>query len=92
MQFITACIEQASDDMPEVRLTEGMATQIELPSSGRVQSVATGNPALVSADRTDNVVNLVPKEGSGETNLIIRSMDEDGHVKIYQYRLIVQAR
>src|ERR1700681_4370041 len=85
-------IVRASADMPEVRLTEGMATQIELPSSGRVQSVTTGNPALVVAERTDNVVNLVPKEGSGETNLIIRSIDEDGDVKVYQYRVIVQAR
>ncbi len=81
-------IIQASSDMPDVRLTPGMATQVEMPA-GRVQSVVVGNPSLVTAERADNVVNLVPKEGSGETNLIIRATDDDGEVKAYQYRIIV---
>jgi type IV secretory pathway VirB9-like protein len=83
-------IVQASSDMQEVRLTSGMATQIEMPDSMRVQSVVTGNPNLVTAERADNVVNLVPKEGSGETNLIVRATDSDGDTKVYQYRVIVQ--
>ncbi len=67
---------QVSGDMPEIRLTSGMATQIELPEEGHVQSVVTGNPALVTAERSYNVVNLIPKAGSGETlNLIIRFPD-----------------
>ncbi len=85
----TPRIIQATSNMPDVRLTPGMATQVEMPA-GRVQSVVVGNPSLVTADRADNVVNLVPKEGSGETNLIIRSADNDGDIKVYQYRVIVQ--
>lgn len=81
---------QASADAPEVRLTTGMATQIEMPNSNHVQSIVVGNPALLTAERADNVVNLVPKEGTGETNLIVRSTDEDGDTKVYQYRVIVQ--
>lgn len=84
-------IVQASIGMPEVRLTQGMATQIEMPSQARVQSVVVGNPSLVSADRTDDIVNLTPKTGSGETNLIVRTIDEDNEVKVYQYRVIVSA-
>ena len=85
-------VVQVSSDMPSVHLTSGMATQIEMPKDQRVQSVVTGNPALVTAEPADNVVNLVPKEGSGETNLIVRAVDEDGHSKVYQYRLTVQGR
>jgi len=83
---------QASADMPEIRLTEGMATQIEMPESGHVQSVVTGNPALVTAERSYNVVNLTPKAGTGETNLIIRFLDDSGDTKVYQYRVVVQER
>ena len=86
----TPRIVQATADMPEVRLRAGMATQIEMPGGGRVQSVTVGNPALVTADRTDNIVNLIPKDGTGETNLIVREMDDSGRAKIYQYRVIVQ--
>ena len=63
---LTACaadgpkIIQPSADMTDLRLRGGMATQIELPSSERVQSVVTGNPSLVIADKADNIVNLVP--------------------------------
>ena len=95
---MTACasdkphVVQASSDASELRLTGGMATQIEMPDGERVQSVVTGNPALVTAERAGDVVNLIPKEGSGETNLIVRAIDEDGSSKVYQYRLIVQGR
>ncbi len=83
-------IVQATADMQEIRLTPGMATQVELPDSMHVKSVVTGNPALVTAERADNIVSLVPKAGAGETNLIVRSVDDDGDAKVYQYRLIVQ--
>ena len=83
-------IIQATSDMQQVHLTNGMATQIEMPDSGRVQSVTVGNPNLVTADHVDNVVNLVPKDGSGETNLIVRS-EQDGKTEVYQYRVVVQA-
>ncbi len=82
-------IVQATKDMPEVDLTPGMATQIELPDATHVKSVVTGNPALVTAERTDNLVNLVPKAGAGTTNLIVRSVDDDGDTKLYQYRIVV---
>ncbi len=86
-------VVQAQADLPEVRLIGGMATQIEMPDSERVQSLVTGNPGLVTAERTEGVVNLIPKEGaSGETNLIVRAVDEDGHPEVYQYRLIVEQR
>ncbi len=82
---------QASSDSPSVRLTSGMATQIEMPSSEHVQSVITGNPGMVIAEAADNVVNLIPKgESSGETNVIVRTTDEDGQSKVYQYRVTVQ--
>jgi hypothetical protein len=86
-------VVQATAGAEDVHLTGGMATQIEMPSDQRVQSVVTGNPALVSADQGGNVVNLVPKEGaSGETNLIVRTLDDEGDSKVYQYRLDVQPR
>lgn len=85
-------IIQASGSMPDIRVTVGMATQVEMPNAGRVQSVAVGDPSLVSAERDADVVSLVAKGGVGETNLIIRSREEDGDIKIYQYRIIVQGR
>jgi hypothetical protein len=85
-------IVQATANMDQVRLTSGMATQIEMPNSGRVQSVVTGNPSLVTADHVDNIVNLVPKEGAGETNLIVRAVDDSGDSTVYQYRIIVQGQ
>jgi len=85
-------IIQATGDLTPIRLTPGMATQIELPDNNRVQSVIAGNPSLITADHTDNVVNLLPKEGSGETNLIVRGQNSSGEVEIYQYRVIVQGR
>ncbi len=94
--ILTACssstprIIQTSSSTQEVRLTSGMATQIELPEDTRVQSVVSGNPSLVTAEQTANVVNLIAKGSSGDTNLIIRAIDEDGHIKVHQYRVTVQ--
>jgi hypothetical protein len=94
---LTACsssaprVVQTSSGTPEVRLQTGLATQIEMPESRRVQSVVAGNPSLVTAEQAGNVVNLIAK-GAGETNLIIRAADEDGGVKVYQYRVIIQER
>jgi hypothetical protein len=82
-------VVQASTSAPEVHLTNGMATQIEVPEGSHVQSVVVGSPNLVSAERADNVVNLVPKGGTGQTNLIIRAYDEDRRSQVYQYRVIV---
>lgn len=95
---LTACgtgkpkIIQATSGMPDVHITTGMATQIEMPDSGRVQSVIVGDPALLTADQAGDVVNLVAKGSSGETNLIIRSKDDDGDVNVYQYRVYVESR
>jgi len=74
-----------------VRLTVGLATQIELPEDMRAQSVVAGNPAMLTAEQSANVVNLIAKS-AGETNLIIRAVDEDSKAKVYQYRVIVQER
>jgi type IV secretory pathway VirB9-like protein len=84
---------QPSTDMKDIHLTGGMATQIEMPAGERVQSVVTGNPSLVIADKADNIVNLVPTEKSGETNLIVRTVNRNGgDSKVYQYRVIVQGQ
>lgn len=85
-------IIQATTDMPDIRVTVGMATQVEMPKAGRVQSVAIGNPALVTAEQSSDVVSLIAKGGEGETNLIIRARDDEGDIKIYQYRIVVQAQ
>jgi len=86
-------VVQTSPSATEIRLTAGLATQIELPESDRVQSVVIGKPSLVSADQSGSVVNLTAKEGgSGETNIIVRAIDDDGRAQTFQYRLIVQAQ
>ncbi|MDD5586563.1 MAG: pilus assembly protein N-terminal domain-containing protein [Alphaproteobacteria bacterium] len=87
----TPRIIQTTSGVPEVRLTVGRATQIEMPEDVRVQSVASGNPSLVTAENSGDVVSLVAK-GPGETNLIIRARDDDNDVKVYQYRVTVQER
>jgi hypothetical protein len=84
-------IIQASTGLEEVRLTQGMATQIEMPNEGHVQSVVTGNPELVTAERSFNVVNLIPKL-PGETNVIVRFVDDGGDVKVFQYRVTIAER
>ena len=85
-------IIQATSNMPDIRVTVGMATQIEMPDAGRVQSIAVGDPALVTAEQATDVVSLIAKGGTGETNLIIRSRDDDNELHIYQYRIIIQPR
>lgn len=82
-------IIQASAGSPDIAMTVGMATQIEMPDQGRVSSITVGNPTMVTAEQASEVVNLIAKE-PGETNLIIRSHDEDGKVKVYQYHITVQ--
>ena len=88
----TPRVIQTTSSTSEIRLTPGLATQIELPESVRVQAVIVGTPSLVSAEQSGNIVNLIPKEGTGETNILVRAQDEDGHSKLYQYRITVQAR
>ena len=83
-------VVQAKPGMEEIRLVSGMATQIEIPNNARVQSITVGNPELVSTERGDGIVNLMPKNGTGETNIIVRSVDDEGRSKVYQYRLIIQ--
>ncbi len=83
---------QASNESPDLVLTVGKATQIEMPDSGRVVSVTVGDPSMVTAEQSTDVVNLVAKGGAGETNLIIRSRDDSNRVKVYQYNITVQDR
>jgi Flp pilus assembly secretin CpaC len=81
---------QASSDASDIRLSKGLATQVEMRDEERVQSVAVGDPSLVSAEQSSDVVTLVAKGNAGETNLIIRARDEDHRIKVYQYHIIVQ--
>lgn len=83
---------QASSGSPNVTLTVGMATQIEMPEDARVTSVVVGNSSLVTAEEAGDVVNLSANSGEGETNLIIRARDGGGKTRIYQYRVTVQGR
>lgn len=82
---------QTAGNSPEVTVKQGMATQIEMPDAERVQSVTVGNPALLTADKDADIVNLTAKDKAGETNLIVRARDADGHAKLYQYHVVVQA-
>lgn len=82
-------VVQPTSNMSEVSLTTGLATQIELPDNGHVRSVVVGNPSLLTVEKADNVVNLIPKESEGQTNLIIRATDNDGDAHVYQYRVTV---
>jgi hypothetical protein len=83
-------IIQASSGAPDLRLTKGLATQVEMRDEERVQSVAVGDPSLVTAEQSSDVVTLVAKGNAGETNLIIRARDEDNRIKVYQYHITVQ--
>ncbi|MDR3424785.1 MAG: hypothetical protein P4M13_06875 [Alphaproteobacteria bacterium] len=83
-------VVQASAGSPDIAMTVGLATQIEMPDQNRVVSVIVGSPSMVSAEEAGDVVNLTAKGDAGETNLIIRARDEDGKVKIYQYHITVQ--
>ena len=82
---------QSSGRGQDITVTSGMATQVEMPDQGRVQTIVVGNPNLITADKDGDVVNLTAKGGAGETNLIIRSRDDDGDIKVYQYHVTVQA-
>jgi hypothetical protein len=94
--FLTACaasqphVIRAAADSPDITITVGMATQIEMPDQGRVSSVVVGNKDLVIAEQQGDVVTLSAKDGAGETNLIIRSRDDGGNVKVYQYHITVR--
>ena len=81
-------VVELTRDTEEIRLTSGMATQIEMPDGEHVKSVVTGNPALVVAEAADDVVNLIP-EKPGETNLIVRVTDSGREAKVYQYRVYI---
>lgn len=83
---------QASADSPDIRLTSGLATQVEMPEQARVVSVAVGNPSLVSVEKEGDIVSLIPKAGEGQTNLIIRAREDSGKIKVFQYRVFVQAQ
>ncbi|HEU0117668.1 MAG TPA: hypothetical protein VFR09_03465 [Alphaproteobacteria bacterium] len=83
-------IIQPTANASEIRLSGGMATQVEVPNGSRVQSVTVGDPTLITAEHVDNVVNLVPKNKSGDTNMIVRTIDNGGDVQVYQYRINVQ--
>jgi len=85
-------VVQATRDLEEIRLVPGMATQIEMPANERVHSVTVGNPALVTAERTADVVSLMANGAPGETNLIIRGSDSEGRTRVHQYRITVEAR
>lgn len=85
-------IIQATTNMPDVHVTVGMATQVEMPEDNKVQSVVVGDPELLTATQSGDVVSLVAKGGAGETNLIIRARESDGDIKVYQYRITVQGR
>jgi hypothetical protein len=73
--FLAACaagtphVIQTTAATEEIRLTIGMATQVEMPSQGRVQSVIVGDPAIVTADKEADVVNLVAKGHAGRHQL-----------------------
>jgi Flp pilus assembly secretin CpaC len=92
----TACsssepkVIQATSDSPLIRLAVGMATEIEVPADSRVRSVAVGNPSMVTATNSSDVVNLISTGKIGETNLIIRCADSDGQIKVYQYRIVIE--
>jgi len=85
-------IVQSSSDMKDVTLTVGMATQIEMPDARMVQSAVVGNPDLVLVKKNDDVVSLIAKGDTGETNLIIRAIDDDKNVAVYQYRVVIPGK
>ncbi len=81
---------QVSANSPQINLTVGLATQIEMPGESHVTGITVGNPALISADAAGDVVNLTAKTDAGATNLIIRARDDSGNTKVYQYHVTVQ--
>lgn len=92
---LTACagdpepkIVQSTSTDQEIRLSVGIATQIELPKGERVLNVTVGNPDLVVANSSGDVVGLAAK-GEGETNILVRVSTAAGEAKVHKYRLIV---
>jgi len=85
-------IVQTTTATDMVHLTQGFATQIELPDGERADNVAVGNDQIVRATAAGQVVNLAALAGSGETNVIVRAVGEDGRAHVHMYRLSVTAR
>ncbi len=79
-----------------IKLRAGRTTQVEMPRGQRVSDVAVGNPALLSASGRDGIVTLVPgvslPEAGGETNVIVRTVDDRGRAFTHQYVLRVSPR
>ena len=93
---LAACAEnqpriiQASANSPQINVTVGLATQIEMPNESRVTTITVGNPSLVTAEQAGDVVSLTAKGDAGTTNLIVRAHDDSGNTKVYQYYITVQ--
>jgi len=85
-------IIQASSGNQNIHLAQGMATQVEMPDNGRVETMTVGNPALVDASQAGDVVTLLGKDKGGETNLIIRARDDSGDMQVYQYHITVDSK
>jgi hypothetical protein len=81
---------QASTGNPDLVVTVGMATQIEMPEDSRISSVVVGNKDLVLAEPTGDVVTVSGKGAEGTTNMIIRARTESGRMEVYQYRVTVR--
>lgn len=83
-------IIQSVSGNPEIVVTVGMATQVEMPEQERVASIAVGNSELVTAEKDGDVITLSANKESGETNLIVRARDDSGKTKVYQYHVVVK--
>jgi len=82
-------IVQSQTTDKEIHLTAGMATQLEMPKGERVTNVTVGDPKLVVATSSSDVVGLSTPGGVGETNILVRVVDKDGDAKVHKYRLTV---
>lgn len=82
-------VVQSQTTDKEIRLTAGMATQLEMPKGERVTNVTVGDPRLVVATNSSDVVGLSTPGGVGETNILVRVVDKDGDTKVHKYRLTV---
>ncbi len=72
-------------------VTQGMATQVEMPEDETVGAVVVGNKELVAVERDGEVITLSAKgDVLGETNMIIRTRDDGGKMRMYQYHVTVQ--
>ncbi|HUY68710.1 MAG TPA: pilus assembly protein N-terminal domain-containing protein [Alphaproteobacteria bacterium] len=82
-------VVQTSSDASKIHMIVGQAAQVAMPYGERVQSAIAGDPSVVTVVPIGDVVNLVPGKEAGETNLIVRTMDEDNRPDTYQYRIYV---